>query len=519
MTLFSTLLLLSGPAQAEEPPAFVLDTILVSIFEVEDIALKPEADRLRAMLLDGLRDRFSVVDLDSIPSGQDYSAQVYLDSCPTGALSECTYVIASRGQVDWAIFGHLTAQEVVDTSDASLLDLDEDALRAAAIDASFESKMIYGVTIGFVDVKEHQKVLDFEGTLSGDNDQAFVDGIAGILDQVMLGGASAVDVRGIVDDPKSSWQLRKAESLLAAQDLIELEDDLDSIGDSERDHWDGSESVTMADLDALDGSELGTPWEDLSLSKDEYFAMKNSGKRQEEWLDQRKGRMGRVGFSLAAGTGFGPYHQAFDGRYLRDNVDVTNVLETVVYQEVVGGMSSLLLEGGLSLGLSETFAVGLVCALKTADFNYTIYQEVLGSPLLSPPAPEKRTAQTWELALRAEWVPMPLRDLRPRVLLGVAYWTGTNIDSLVSRDSLAALEPLPLPNTMLLAEVGSGVERSLGSTGQLFAQLVGKLPVAGNTLNQVGSPDQLSNIGTPAGRAPIGIEFMVGLDMKLTRWR
>jgi len=421
--------------------------------------------------------------------------------------------------VDWAIFGSLTGQEVVDTSDADLLDLDDEELQAAAIDASFESKMIYSVTIGFVDIKQHQKVLDFEGTLNGENDAAFIEGIAGILDQVMLGGASAVDVRGLVDDPKASWQLHKAESLLAAQDLVELEDGLDTMEGSEREEWDGSDAVTMDDLDALDGSELGTPWEELSLSKNEYFDMKNSGKRQEDWLEQRKGRRGRLGFSLGAGTGFGPYRQVFDGRYLRDNVDVTNVLETVVFQEVVPGMSSLLLEGGLSLGISPTFGVGVYCALKTAQFDYTIYQEVLGSPLLSPVPPNKRSVQTWELAFRGEWVPMPLRDIRPRVLVGAAYWQGTDIGSLVAVDSLAALKPLPLANTMVLAEVGTGAEFSLAAPGHVFVQVVGKLPVAGNFLNQEGSSEQLANTVTPENKPGMGVEFMVGLDMKLTRWR
>ena len=177
-------LALTTTAHAQDAPAdapaddgggmsfdFELNSVLVASFEAGQPFLETEAERVRDLVEDALASAYVVVGMPDVPAFADYSADVYLRSCPDGQYIGCVFVVGGRAKTDWTIGGHIKAVEGG-----------------------------YKVNLSFIDVAEAKLVLEFDVVLDGSNDAEFKEGVLRVMDALVNGQVQDLDLRG---DPEA----------------------------------------------------------------------------------------------------------------------------------------------------------------------------------------------------------------------------------------------------------------------------------------------------------------------------
>jgi len=448
-----------------------LDTVFVAPLEAEQPFLEPEAERVERLMAETLNRSYVVVPIQDVPPFEDYSAAIYLDSCPEGQYVGCVFVLGERATTEWAIGG---------------------SLHSAASG--------YRAHIQIIDVRKGAMVLEFDVELDGSNDAEFSDGLERVIGAVIAGEVEQLDIRS------ENQEEAAAAAAAAAAATTQAAAGLDEITDSPVVE---QGRLTNQDLDDVEDLEGLTPWDRLDMSKNQYKRYRNSGKKLGEWRAKQKGRQGQMLFRVGAGAGWGPWVQVYDGWMRLEANGATQEFDVIEYSTLQEQVSGPGYHGEFSMGFGilpyldiEAFA-----GVMGSTYLVRVYRLVPG--LENQPGEADGSATTsWFVGGRVGFAPMMTYNARPTVHLGAYYWKGATVDKVVSDN--APITPLPA-NNMVLLQLAPGVEVDLSNNVNFFARANMDVPIAGRRLQSEtwgpsdGSQTQLG--GRPAGSLKDGVGF------------
>jgi hypothetical protein len=456
-----------GAAFAQEDVAgttFELNTVLVATFEAVQPFLEPEAERVRGLVESALAAQYVVVTMNDVPAFTDYSAEVYLRSCPEGQYIGCVFVIGGRAKTDWVVGGQVSAVEGG-----------------------------YRVFMSFVDVSLAKLQTEIDVTLEGGDDAQFQAGLLKIMDALTTGQLQQLDVRG---DPEAEAAAKaeaeaaeRAAKQFTADSVYEDPEDLQR-GASGSDAGLGASTptgrVTNDDLAAM--SERGglPPWEKAGLTRSQYKLYRNSGAKLDEFRDRLLGRKGQMLISLSAQVGTGPWGQVHDSWYLLaadadpGAIRSRDVLDQSAVQKQFRAPFSLGGQFEIGFGMASWAEISLFGGLRQAAYSYRFFREVEGTGG-EPGDFVDQSAISLYGGLRVGFIPFPAYPVRPRLHVGGSFWYGSKLQKLVEVPSFLVASQMR-PNNMILLHINPGVEVSAGKWILVWTRFDLDVPVMGRNL-------------------------------------
>jgi hypothetical protein len=270
---------------------FNADKVLITTFQATDAASGPDAARLFELLSERFRRSNDVVPMSAVPAFevQGYDAVTYMLGCPPGRYAGCELVVGQR----------------------------TDAVRAVGAEVGrvtdeFDEETVV-LTVHVVDVGEAREVASFTVPVPAGREEATVEGIAQVFDDVVSGDHELRDLRGSQGGAEPAAELDAARKEILAQSLAELEEEL---GTAIRTGGVGvieAPRVTRDDLEQYLERDDRPPWDRVGLTQQQYLRFANSGQPLDAWRRAGWGRTGRVTLRAAGGFGPGPWSQRFLG--------------------------------------------------------------------------------------------------------------------------------------------------------------------------------------------------------------
>jgi hypothetical protein len=478
---YLALAFLLGTASAQQPATFSLDPVFVSRFQPESPDLDGEAQEIRALLEKELGSAFLVMGRDEIPDFDDYSAEVYLQSCPPAEHLGCAFVVGEKGSAEWVVTGRVAEG--------------------------------HRVTVAFIDVGESRVVFDFLVDLDDTSEEELSGAVAEVLNQIISGAATAKDLREGSETDEERRRREADQRALLAKSLEGVDAELETITRTTTGRLEDPK-LTKADLEALKERDDASPWERMGLTEAQYLRWRNSGVKIDAWRAKLRGREGRIVASASVGPAAGPWGQEFDGRKAlsaaNPNLPPVEVFE---YQELNNG-PGLTAEVEAAFGVHRWLQVGGYVGFRNAKYQYLFHTEVEGQaadvdePLSLAPA-------TMQVGARADFVPMSTWAFRPTGTLGVGFWKGKAVQELLALPEDGSLKPLDKPSLVLL-EVGPGAELDLGPIVTVFGRALLAAPLKAYAYQEYRTgPPVLVTRPEPDGSWGAGFQLTAGVRVRV----
>ena len=468
-------LLSNGAALAADRTA-----VLVSALQARNAESQLLAALIEGFVAEKLQNdpTLGVLRVEDSPDFDDYSARVYMDSCPKGDIVGCTFVIGDRANAAWAVTG--AVQSVVAGT---------------------------RVDIDIVDIAGARVAVSFRSELEGGRDEVFAEGVARVLVAAIAGEVGReVDMREQGDDASAP-----DEDEAVRRELASLSKELGAFTTEIRRRNTEIEvpKLTEADIVEKSTSEGSKPWERLSMSSTDYLRYKNSGIDLPTWRQRSEGRRFQVIVRAAAGFVNGPVDGAYYGRYALEGLATVDSYAAQSIETGSGAMGA----ATLSFGVHPLVDVGMRLGVYSGSFSYLISQEVAGVANAEPTSVTEQQANLI-VGPRVTLGLMPASTVRP--LLGVGgYWMqGSGIgDHILPPDELARFPAA----SMVLMEVFGGAEVRLGDHIELFAQVPVSFLLSGDRVveEQQTTVPVLVGIKTPTGASAIGVALEAGIQVRL----
>lgn len=457
----------SAMAQDEMTFDFDLNSVLVASFEAEQPFLETEAERVRALVEQSLGDTYVVITMAEVPAFTDYSAEVYLRSCPDGQYIGCVFVVGGRAQTDWTIGG-----------------------KVSAVEGGFQ------VDMSFIDVAEAKLVMEFDVVLTGENDALFQEGVQKVMDALVNGEVQELDVRA---DPEAA---RAAEAEAARRAAIASEFAEDSAyedpddyerGDLGLDAYvgdDDDDRVTYEDLEEMESQGGLTPWERAGLTKSQYKLYRNSNKKLRDFKRKLQGRKGEILLRASFKVTQGPWGQAHETGLVYSDpaagvISEQTALQLQTNNLVFGG------EFEFGYGVLPWMDIGLFAGLhsspyvwrQSTDGSSIFIEENVGAPRDFLPWTSTNTVAWWA-GLKLGFAPMPAYPARPVMDVGASFWSGTAVSKVVDGIPDYMFAKNMGGNFAVLINLRPGFEINIGKTVVIFARADIDLPVFGRTFQR-----------------------------------
>ncbi|MCB9664891.1 MAG: hypothetical protein H6732_12320 [Alphaproteobacteria bacterium] len=475
---------LASPAFAQDGMdfSFDLNSVLVATFEADQPFLEPESERVRGLVEDALGDAYVVVRMAEVPPFTDYSADIYLRSCPDGQYIGCVFVVGGRAETDWTIGG-----------------------RVSAVEGGYQ------VDLSFIDVSDAKLVLEFDVVLDGSNDAEFKEGVVKVMDALVNGEVQQLDLRG---DPeaqrRAEAEAEKREELsrkFAYDQVYEDPEDLER-GDVGLDAYVGDDSskgrVTFEDLEEMEESGGVTPWDRAGLTKAQYKLYRNSGKKLRDFKSRLQGRKGEILVRAGMKVSSGPWGQAHHTGVLLaagtpKEFQQNPRLGDIVQQSALQLNTTDLVFGGeleLAFGVAPFMDIGVFGGIHGSPYRWQFFSEIEGAPTRAIPNPTEldqvASRIAWYVGAKLGFAPMPAYPARPTLYVGGSYWQGTSVGAITSPIPQTYVASQMTGNNMILVHAQPGFEINAGKTVVIFARADIDLPVFGrtfqnNTLNNKGA--------------------------------
>ena len=447
--------LAASPAAATDDEVFRLDPVFVSVFRTEDPADEAIARAIEGRVAARLAERHLVVPVAEVAGFEDYSAEVYLRSCPRDRLSGCAYVIGTRALAEWAVDGFV--EPIPDRPGHAL------------------------VETSITDIQRARTVVTFQIVLDGSNDAAWADAVAGLVDRLSAAG-DPEDVRDLAAEEQERLDAlrRRAErdAIVASLDAL--------LGDGLKTAVEGSGRevrpvrITADDLERYRRSELTTPWERLGVTPRQYRQLTNRQLTVEALRERVAGRSGRLLVRGSLGGGYGSGRVSYDARQAVDPTTSTVVAEQTTLAVVGGGGVAAELEVGVGVLPWLDLGVGLLS--RGGQHDWLVHSESTERPR-EPSARTTTTGAETELIARVTVVPLPVATVRPLATLGVSRWWGPSVSRFIDFGALPSLDP-PARPAAVRVRGGLGAEVEVHPSLALFGRAELVIPVAGTTIER-----------------------------------
>ena len=429
------------------------------------------------------RSDLRVIRIEDTPDFEDYSARVYMESCPPGDAVGCTFVLAERGDALWAVTGSVQA-----------------LVKGTRVD------------IDIVDVDGSRVAVSFRSELEPGRDEAFAEGVAGVLVAAIAGEVGREeDIRDLDDD--GDGQLSPEDKAILKAELAALDKELAGFDLTLRKAATSISrpKLTADDIAEADEGEGAKPWERLRMTSEEYLRYRNSGMTLPVWRKRIQGR--RFQLMIRAGGGFinGPVDGRYYGRYALDSTTLTAV-DVYAAQSVESGPSGVGVFQ-LGFGVHPMVDVGATVGITGGAFEYSIASEVVGQTNV---AQEPTTVENSNI-FAGPWVSVglfPAAALRPTFGGGVLWFRGSGVlDHIQPPDELASFDA----QSLWLVNVFGGGEVRISDHVEFFAQIPVSFQVAGDVVQEEKHTvvAALEGIQVPGGASAIGVSVVAGIQVRI----
>lgn len=473
--LLSALLLVSSALSAERVP------VLVSALQPRNEESAQLAVLIEAFVAEKLADHpeLSLLRVEDAPEFEDYSARVYIESCPPGEIVGCTFVIGERVQAAWAVTGSVKS-----------------LVKGTTVD------------IDIVDVAGSRVAVSFRSELESGRDEAFAEGVARVLVAAIEGEVGREeDIRkgreGGEDDPVDEEAVARELEALSA----ELGEFTTTIRRSntkvER------PKLTEADIAERSEEEGSKPWERLGMSAGDYLRYKNSNLDLPTWRKRAEGRRFQV--LLRAGGGYmnGPVDMSYYGRYAVQGVQTVDAYASQSVESGSAGVGA----ASIGFGVHPMVDVAVQVGVAGGNFSYVISQEVVDAPV-GDLEPVVQGQTNVFVGPRVTVAPMPASFIRPTFGVGAYWMQGSSIGQvIVPPDELAMFDAQPTWNV----EVFGGGEVRIADALDFWMQVPVSLLVGGDRVleSQATTVPSLEGIKTPTGASAVGVSVLLGVQVRL----
>ncbi|MBM4366845.1 MAG: hypothetical protein FJ102_11580 [Deltaproteobacteria bacterium] len=432
----------------------------------------------------GEYDSLRVIRIEDTPDFEDYSARVYMDSCPPGEAVGCTFVLAERGEAWWAVTGSVQA-----------------LVKGTRVD------------IDIIDVDGSRVAVSFRSELEGGRDEAFAEGVARVLVAAISGEVGKEeDIRDAGEDSESTELSAEEKAAVAA----ELDTLTQSLGDFDLEVRKASKTIsrpklTEEDIAEAEEGEGAKPWERLKMSAPEYLRYRNSGMTLPVWRKRIQGRRFQV--ILRGGGGFmnGPVNGEYYGRYALDEQTLTAV-DVYSAQSVESGSTGVGVVQA-AFGVHPVVDVGVTLGIAGGAFEYTISPEVVGQTNTA----SKPTVVDNSNLMVGPWVTaglFPAANLRPTFGAGALWMRGTGVANHIQPpDELASFDA----ESLWLVNVFVGGEARLADSVEFFAQVPVSFLVGGDVVQEEKHTvvAALEGVQVPAGASALGVSVVAGVQIRI----
>jgi len=475
-----------APAAPAAPPTYSYDTVFLAPLQPYSPELSESAARLTASLTATLSQQHELVTVDAVPGWPDYTAGVYMSACPQGQYAGCALVCGNRVQAEWTIGGTVTP-----------------GLRGGA-----------NVELVFIENSASREVLSFGVAVEGSNDAPLIESVNTIFSKILGGAFEQVDLRAVDTNADERNRLAAVQREILAASLADLEKQQGTVSRSDVDRGQLEQpKLSREDVAAMRVKEELKPWQVLDMGESEYRRYNNSGKDINEWRRLRRGRLGQLVGRVAIGGGQGPRGQVMDGRYALD--DQLQVARIEQFQYVAQApFVQVDLEAGF--GVLPFLDITGHFGYNNGPFEYFINQERIGEPVvINQDDFKRRGLGTWEVGARANLVPFMSSSVRPTLTAGLSYWQGTTWNAFIQ--GVANLQEMDKLSVMLV-QVGPGVELTAGPTVNVFLRGLADVPIGGSrsegiqlgvaTLAEPVRPDEFK-------LSAVGITVQAGITIRI----
>lgn len=476
------LLFLFGSSTGLAAPA---TPVFVSSFQPRNDESRELAALIEAFVAEKLQDRrdLQVLRVEDSPAFEDYSARVYMDSCPPGDIVGCTFVMGGRVSAAWAVTGSV-----------------QSLLRGTRVD------------VDIVDINGARVAVSFRSELESGRDEAFAEGVARVLVAAIAGEVGAEEDIRRKDGEEGEAEGEPDKEAVAAE-LSALQKELGEFTTTIRrsNVSLGKPRLTEEDIAEKSTEEGSKPWERLGMGPGDYLRYRNSGLDLPTWRERAEGRRFQLIIRASGGYINGPVDAEYTGRYAVDGLQTVDAYSS---QTLVSGSSGT---GAVefAFGVHPLVDVGARVGVAGGNFNYLISQEST-EEIDDGRAPETVQTQHSNLivGLRANAVLLPTSSIRPTFGVGGYWMQGSGIaDHIIPPDELARF---PAQASWHL-EVYGGAEVRISDVLDFYAQVpVSFLLDDGENQEERYSPvPSLEGIETPASPTAIGVAATVGLQVRL----
>ena len=484
-----SLLLLSGLASAAE-------TVFVSEFQARDPAAAGFASLLGPSLHSALdaRDEIEAKGADEAPDFAEYSASIYVASCPDGEAVGCAFVVGEMMDAPFAVTGQVRTQ-----TDGSRL-----------------------VEVNIIDVVDSREALSLRIPVALGDDDAFVSSVSDVVVAVVQGEAGLVeDIRELGEDEDEVRRLSALDNDAVAAQLSELESKLGDVA-VVADRNVRRVEYTLDDLSTDMEAEGAKPWERMGMTPGEYMKYKNSGLTYPQWKTRSAGRQMQVLVRASGGFVRGPVDMEYYGRYALDDTTLA-VVDQYGWQALASGSGGRL-GGWVGFGILPTVEVSVGGGWQSGRFYMAIdrdYAELTGDTYEVVRSEERGDNVDsvinggWWVGGRAIFAPLPVPKARPLVGGGVVYSAVFEPSLKPTADPADSPVPLFKPQNALEAQVVVGGEIDLNPMLDVYALVPISAVVGGRVSSEYDGSVGVIEVTQPVGEpAAVGAGLEAGVMLR-----
>jgi hypothetical protein len=469
------------------PAAFAQDdeipVVLVSSLQARNDAARGLASVVEGALAQAIDKQAGILTrrVEDAPDFDDYSARIYMQSCPAGDTVGCTLVVGERANATLAVTGSVQALARTNR-----------------------------VQIDILDIANARVLVSFQSEVEDVEDPAFADGVANVVlaaargeigeEKDIRGGAETEDGDGVSDEEWAK-QLNQLTGEMGGVTVVE--------GQNRRI---ARPEFTVEDIAEKMKSEAQKPWERLGMSPAEYLRFKNSGLALYEWRQGSRGRQGQVVLRPLAGVYNGPVNTAYYARYAQDdNFDVIDAYGAQAMQTGTAGAFG----GTVGYGLAPVLEVGVEGAVTTGSFQSDIFGgtlEDLEKTTATEIEPDQ--ASSWWLGAYALVAPFPMAAFRPDGGAGLLFFQGQGSKQHI--DATATGVPAFDGSNLVLAELFVGGEARLSKHLDVCLKLPVHLRVAGDATQSIHEPKgDVVQATAPKEAGAVAAGVLLGIQVRL----
>lgn len=459
--------------------------VFVSSFQPRNDESRELAALIEAFVAEKLQERreLRVLRVEDSPGFEDYSARVYMDSCPPGDIVGCTFVVGGRASAGWAVTGSV-----------------QSLLKGTRVD------------VDIVDINGARVAVSFRSELESGRDEAFAEGVARVLVAAIAGEVGAErDIRR--DEGEESEGGEAPDNAAVAAELSALQKELGEFTATIRrsNVSLGKPRLTEADIAEKSTEEGSKPWERLGMAPGDYLRYRNSGMDLPTWRERAEGRRFQVIVRASGGYINGPVDAEYYGRYAVQGLQTVDAYSAQSTASGSNGTGAL----ELAFGVHPLIDVGVRVGVAGGAFRYLISQESTDD-LDDGKVPESVNGQHTNLIVgpRATIGLLPTSTIRPTFGFGAYWMKGSGIaDHILPPDELARF---PAQATWHVEAFG-GAEVRINDVLDFYAQVpVSFLLDDGETQEERYSPvPSLEGIEALPSPTAIGVAAVVGLQVRL----